>query len=389
MACAALQSGQQFLSTAIAHVDCQAQTIGAYGFAALADPASPTSRGLIALLTIFVALFGIRLLLGYRTEGRDAVEAILKVGIVLTLATSWPAWRVLGYDLVIQGPGEVARAIGLASALPGAAGDLVLRLQRVDDALALLNVMGSGRLGIAQGDWFQLGFARSAYLTSTLGGIALVRLMAGVLLALAPLFAGLLLFAPARALFVGWLRALGAVFLGSLILTLIQGAQLALMTPLLQGAMTRRQADQQVLDAPTEVLVLSLVFALVSFGALAFVLRIAFQPSSWAAAWQDFRTNVAATVEAREPARAASASDEPHYAQARSVALSVEGNIRREERFSSGTRVASPQQPLQPLAAGLAGERTPVLDPAVALGTSHRRSVRRVSAAGQRRDNRP
>lgn len=111
MACEAITTGNAFLSSALAHIDCQAQTIGSFGFSALSEPGSPVSQILTALLVIFVAIFGLRLLLGYSTGPRDVVTAVLKVGIVLALATSWPAYRTLVYGTVLHGPAELAKAV--------------------------------------------------------------------------------------------------------------------------------------------------------------------------------------------------------------------------------------------------------------------------------------
>lgn len=387
MACPVIHTGEQFLAGALAHIDCQAQTIGAYGFGALADPTSPTSLALGSLLAVFIALFGIRLLLGFPLEGRDVVTAAIKVGIVLTLATSWPAWRVLGYDLVIAGPAQLANTIGLAAGLPGAGGALTDRLQGVDAAIASLNAYGSGRLGVASGDWFQLGFARSAYLTGTLGPLALVRLTGGILLAIAPLMAGLLLFGVTRSLFIGWTKALAMVFLSSLALALVLGTELALLEPWLQDALQKRAADQQILEAPTEILVMTLAFALIAFGVLAITARLAFHPDALIArfvrpgppAQEHRQVNREAPLHHLE-----SREDTPMRAQR--VAMAVGESLRREERMleahrlieaapSGNANVAAPGETTSPSGRG-----------SDALGASYRRTSRRISNAGQRRD---
>src|SRR5688500_8822183 len=109
MACPAVLNGGQFLVQALAHLDCQAQTLGSFGFQSLAATGSPAAVALTALLTLFVAIYGIRLLFGHGgSEARDLVGAMLKVGIVLTIAVSWPAWRTVAYDTVLYGPSEVA-----------------------------------------------------------------------------------------------------------------------------------------------------------------------------------------------------------------------------------------------------------------------------------------
>jgi type IV secretion system protein VirB6 len=385
MACPAVHTGEAFLAGALAHVDCQALTIGAYGYGALADPGSPVILALGSLLTVFIALFGVRLLLGYPLAKRDVVTDVLRIGIVLTLATSWPAWRVLGYELVITGPQDIARTVGLASALPGSGGDLVNRLQTVDAAIAALNAWGSGRLGVATGDWFQLGFARSAFLTGTLAPLALMRLMAGILLALAPLMAGLMLFGWTRSLFAGWVKGLAATFLGSLALTLVLGAELALLEPWLQDALQKRAIDQQTLEAPVEILVATLVFALVSFGVLALMARVAFHPASWLSVMVEpiARETRQEEQELARP-RALTGPGAPP-SQAQSVSFAINESLQREQRLLEAGRGAAgsadvPRGGAPPTARGEASAA------ADALGSSYRRNSRRVSSAGRNRD---
>jgi len=385
MACPAITTGQSFLAATLAHIDCQAKTLGSFGFAALADPGSPVSVALTSLLTIFIALFGVRLLLGYPIAGRDVVGDIIKVGIVLTLATSWPAWRIVGYDLVINGPFDIARAIGIGAGLPGVSDDLASRLQQADNAIAALNTYGSGRLGVAQGDWFQLGLARIAFLVGTLGPLALIRLMAGILLAIAPLIAGLLLFGVTRSIFIGWAKGLVMTFLGSLAMTLLLSAQLAMLEPWLQDALVRRAGDQQILDAPVEVLAMTLAFAVVALGGLAIMARIAFYPSASSA--PVIRSERPAIDIPRASGRSADgegagSADSP--SRATMVALSVSDSLRREERMMEVMRSAGGTRVVSEAAAGSRGVGK--TDAAETLGGSYRRNTRRVSAANRRRD---
>lgn len=386
MICPTIHSGERFLAASLAQIDCQAKTIGSFGYSALADPGSATSLALTGLLTLFVALFGIRMLLDRDITGHNLVSDVLKVAIVLTLATSWSAWRIIGYDLVINGPAEIANAIGQASQLPGSSGDLAERLQRVDDGLAALNYYGSGRLGVAGGDWFQLGFARSAFLTGTLGSLALVRLVAGVLLAIAPLVAGLMLFGVTRAIFIGWTRGLVMTFLASITLALILGAQLALIEPWLQDALARRLSDQKILDAPVEILVVTLAFALVCFGALAIIARIAFHPGSWIAQLLPAASPSGSRGHPSNQSRAeqgVAAYDSA--SRARSLSISMSESLRRENSMSGSMTSGSFIQASSPVESARSG-RGQRFEAGDSLGTSYRRNVQRVSAASKRRD---
>lgn len=387
MACPVVHTGEDFLANALAHIDCQAQAIGSYGYGALASPGLPVTIALTSLLTIFIALFGIRLLLGYPMATRDVVGDVLKVGIMLTLATSWPAWRVVGYDLVIHGPDQIAQVIGGSAGLPGSAGDLAARLQNVDKGLAAFNTYGSGRLGVAQGDWFQLGFARSAYLVGTLGPLALVRLTAGFLLAVAPLMAGLLLFGVTRGIFEGWARALVTTVLASMLLSVIYGVELALLEPWLQDALQRRAADVQTLDAPVEILVAALSFAVASLASVFLMARLAFHSRFHLTAIlpEANERSEAPPVSQRVPILTAS-GEEPSRAVI--VAQSVTDNLRREERIANIARTegrwaersgGSAAPSTLAAQAGQAGGEN-------ALGNTWRRPSRRHSGAARRRD---
>ena len=105
-------SDDSFLSSVLAHLDCQAQNLGAGGYQALANPGGPAALLLTGALTMFIALIGYRLLLGETPSVRDGVVAAIKVGVVLALATSWPAFRTLAYDVTLRAPAEMASSIG-------------------------------------------------------------------------------------------------------------------------------------------------------------------------------------------------------------------------------------------------------------------------------------
>lgn len=399
MSCATVQSGSHFLGGVLNQIDCQAQTIGAYGFGALAVPGSAITGLLLAALTLFIALFGFRLMFGEAPSGRDLVGEMLKVGIVLTLATSWPAWRTLAYETAFVGSAQVAGNVGAASGLPGSRGDLNQRLDNLDAGIISLTAFGTGRLtggivgssdlgdssrGVALADQSGFAWGRVAFLTGTIAPLALVRLAAGILLALAPLMAALLLFAGTRDVFMGWLRALGACALGSVVLTLLYGAELALLEGWLHGVLTEREANVLTAAAPTELLALALAFAAAIFGALALIVRLMFFASPNWGQWlplapqaehRQFRSTLDVVPQL------ATGPQEP--ARAQRVADAVEQVMRRESRSGdlsrqlADLRLGEPMRGQGPVQSGEARE---------ALGGSYRRTSRRSSAAAARRD---
>ena len=195
---------------------------------------------------------GYRMLLGHVPDGREGVLTFVKIGLVLALATSWAAYRVVIYDVALRGPAEIVDAIGGASGIPGATGGMIPRLGEVDRAMVELSRLGmtggvpftpqpeeSAAPGNTQAPQSQpqpqyqlsyepgtifgsssLGTARLVFLTATRAAYASVRLVAGLLLAIGPLFIVFLLFEGTRTLFEGWVRALVAAAVGALAVTM-------------------------------------------------------------------------------------------------------------------------------------------------------------------------
>lgn len=286
MPCAGLPSPTGFLHGVLSYIDCTASSVGEEGWRALVTPGSYFSVIVTLMLTLFVALYGYRLLLGHAPSLRDGVITVLKIGIVLTFTLSWPAYRTLIYDVVLHGPAELAATAGQGVGLPGAGGGLVERLELTDRALVALAVTGTGDPPPATDlitppqpfggfNSFALGAARSTYLTATIAAFGIVRAVAGLLLALGPLFIALMLFAGTRGLFEGWVRLIGGAALGSVAVAVLLGVELALLDPWLTDLLARRAANQSIPAAPVELLVISLAFALALGGVLYAAFRLA------------------------------------------------------------------------------------------------------------------
>jgi type IV secretion system protein VirB6 len=289
MACQYVPASERFASGLFAYLDCQAATLGAQGYGALATPGSPVSVLLLALLTIFIALTGYRMLLGDTPTLREGVLAFVKIGTVLALATSWPAYQVLIYDVALRAPGELAAGIGGASGLPGTTGDLAARLDAVDQGFRTLSIYGVGvpvtdpNVGglspvepqlWAGFDTFALGASRIVFIAAAAASFGLARLAAGFLLALGPLFIAFLLFAGTRGLFEGWLRALIGAALGALVATIALSVELALLEPWLANLVVRRAGNEAITGVPATLLAATLVFAAMLAGILFVAARV-------------------------------------------------------------------------------------------------------------------
>jgi type IV secretion system protein VirB6 len=399
MACPTVHTGAHFLSATLYFIDCQSRAIGGYGYGALADPGSSVSITLTILVTIFIALFGLRLLFGPTPQARDVVGDVVRIGLVLTIATAWPAWRTVAYDLILDGPVEIARAVGLQSGLPES--DAMLkRLQDADDGIILATTYGSGRLtggvsaggdigdatsGIALSDNIAFGISRTTFLASTIGSFAIVRLCVGMLLALAPLMAGLALFNWTVGVFIGWLRALAFCALGSLVLLISQGAMMAVLFPWLNDVLKLRQDNVLTASAPTELVALTLGFAIMTTGALILVARLTFFSAGYQLVRQVLQTTKTTSRETDQRQSRLETRSAHQPSRADLVANALEISTRRDHRDthfartisnrSSDTSTArSPEQ---------AGRAAPPI-----LGDSFRRNHRRTSVAAGMRNTR-
>jgi type IV secretion system protein VirB6 len=400
--CTTPGTGGAFLSGILNFVDCQAQSLGATGYQALASPTSMTSLALTALLTICVAVFGFRMLFGTTPSMGETVLTAVKIGIVLMLATSWSAYRIVAYDVILHGPAELVEDIGQPAGLPGVDGGLILRLQEVDNAITVLTETGTGRLDLAGvpqsaasnlrtpiGDDFALGFARVAFLTGTIGSLAFVRLIAGLMLALAPVFAGLLLFEATRAFFMGWLRMLVASAIGAITVSIVLAVELSIAEPWLSNVLALRAARYATPAAPVELLVMTLAFAVILMGAIFVGFRIAFNPSIARAvlmparglretSTQTLRPQFSADAERLEQsddlARAYAVAQGIASAQRRETALADAPHDRRNEIL---TESSSPIL-----------SRDKVQQVIVRFGQNHKRTARRVSASAMQRSQR-
>jgi len=399
MACTAISTGQGFLVETLSHLDCQAQVIGSYGFQSLADPGSPATTILTALLTLFIALFGVRLLFGGEVGLRDGVGAVIKIGIVLTLAVSWPAFRTLAYDTVLHGPSQIAASIG-GSSVPDMRRGLAQRLQGIDNEIVAMTAVGTGRQSgsldvpeeqrgsfesIALQDETALGWGRTVFLGATIGSLALLRVAAGLLLAITPLIAGLLLFDLTRGLFAGWFRGLAFTALGSLGIALLLAVQVAVMEPWITDALDRRSLGYATPTFPSELLAIAIGFGVAAFALLGLLAKVAFQA--------DWLTTVRSEshFEMEQPSmpqvntRQTIRMDETIHSRALAVGEGVRNTMRHETRRSEysqdrRTSDAATRPPDGRWADAQSRE---------ALGSSWRRNARRTTGSQQRRDTKP
>jgi len=268
-------------------VDCNVQSMSASAYAALSGPNSQVGLALTALLTIYVAVLGLRLMMGLAPlRIGDITLTALKLGVVLALATNWPAYQTLVFDTLFHGPEQLAANIiqtvqSPDSRLRGNPFDL---LQYVYDQLQVAsaffaNTAGPGASPLTGGPGFAafaLTAASNLMLLSTMGVVLTAKIVLALLLALGPVFVGLLLFDATRGVFEGWLRAALAFAFAPLFATFGLVVQLVLIEPHLVALVRMIVTGRPDLPAATAVFLLSLIGAGVSLAGLVGAAVIAF-----------------------------------------------------------------------------------------------------------------
>ena len=330
----------------------------------------------------------------------------------MAFATGWPAYQTVVYDVAILAPGELGATVSGAAGLPGGHDALGQRLDAVDGQFQLLAIENANQPLVDQGagaslpqlfagfNTFALGGARIIYLTGAVGSFVVTRLMAGILLALGPLFIAFLLFDATRGLVEGWLRVLSAAAMGTLAASLIAGVEVALFEPWLAGLITQRAGGLSIASAAGQLFAAATLFALASGAALAVAARLTWGirlPRLLAAA-STASSATLPTVE-RLHSAAADAPGSTTIAQGagRSRALAIADAVGALDRREA---VLSDRAPQLALGSTITGARSPGNSSSNVgssqdgsrsspVGMTNRRGQFRRSASAQRRDRTP
>ncbi len=370
-------------------VDCNVGGLVQNGYASLSAPGSPVMLTLTSLLTLYVAFIGYRLLLGRsRLSVGDTAMAALKIGVVLALATSWGSYQAVVYDSLYTGPQALAGSLldGIQPANSAFRGNPVDGLQIAFDELQRAGQAFAERGGAASP--FTGGIAFGAMtlngsamllLLSTLGLLLASKIVLALLLALAPLIAGLLLFDATRGMVAGWLKAMVALALVPLTATLVLAIELTMIEPGLIKLAENRVVGNYVIGPAIEIGVIVLVFAIVLLAALLSGIAIA---RGIRLPWtREVAPEVTrAAIDAAANDRTALLASPPRATRIAAAAAAV---ARREARADAAPRVSADRRTV---VATTSRDRAGVGAP-VPLGQSYRRRAQpRRSAAAQRRD---
>ncbi len=262
---------------ALTAVDCIAGQVSEQAFNRLFGPEGELGTVLPILLTLYVAFFGISLMLGRSNLSvRAVIPKMMTIGLVLTFATSFAAFQTVFYNLIVLGPNYIAGIItdtGGADATANFAAKLDIVFLAVQEA-------STGQEDIsAFSPPGMMWLGAMLLLLGTVGLLVTARIGLALLLAVGPIFVVLALFNGTRGLFVGWLKGLVMLALAPLFAVVGGSIMLEMAVPILAALVaTPGQIDQQA----------AMAFFLVGAVHMALMFMILKVATSMVAGWEVF-----------------------------------------------------------------------------------------------------
>ncbi|MBL8770989.1 MAG: type IV secretion system protein [Phenylobacterium sp.] len=254
----------------LATIDCQTQAYAQGGYLALTQGSPVFQAALTALLTIYVAWIGWRLLFaqgGIRLT--DATGIAVMVGVILALVTSWSTFQTLVFDMAGRAPLQIAAIASspwTEASRSSLAADPIAGLEAAYDELTQTAAAFGKVAGVDAKPYASpqaaaaeaVSLASGALFFSSVGVISAATLAIGILTAVGPVFIALALLPATRGIFVGWLRALLAAALTPMVGWLLLVLMLAVIEPWL-GALAQQRVALQ-LQPQTAISTAALIF---------------------------------------------------------------------------------------------------------------------------------
>lgn len=265
------------VSAALTAVDCIASTMSEQAFNRLFGTEGQLALALTILLGLYVAFFGISLMLGRANLSvRALLPKMMTLGLVLTFATSFVAFSNVFYNIFIGGPDQIA---GILTGTSGESATAVFA-QKLDVVfMAIQNASGDTKDISAFSPPGMMWVGAMLLLLGTVGLLVTARIALALLLAIGPIFVVLALFEGTRGLFTGWLKGLTMMALAPLFAVLGGSIMLEMAVPVLQALVkVPGQIDQQA----------AMAFFLVGAVHMALMLLSLKVASTMVAGWQVF-----------------------------------------------------------------------------------------------------
>lgn len=201
------------------------------------------------MFIIFIAVFGYKVIISGRFQASNLIVNTLKIIIILVLATQWDNFLIVIYNMTTDLPSDIA---GVLMQGVNSAGSTLVASDQVSANAALSTffdrAMEVNEQILEGAGWVDFGkyfFALLVWLAAMLFTgyaamlIILAKLAVAILLAIAPLFILLLIFANTKSLFDGWLRTL----LNYAVIPIFVYAVLALMLTISEKPLQMLEAD--------------------------------------------------------------------------------------------------------------------------------------------------
>lgn len=298
--------GLNDITALMASVDCRVEAFVSNAYSALYGEAGWLSSVIAGGLSIYVALYGYRMIAGGAVSVPDVTRRFIAFGFVIAFATNWPAYQTAFVNTLTGGAEEIAEALGAATtgrretaasisetlgATLGEMTDLAANWSRPTPGGASVDAYAAAATGAAATPAPTTGVAPagvsamnmlwlSAILlgVSSAGVIVITKISLAFLLALGPLFILLALFPAMKGLFEGWLRAIVASALVLVFALLATAGFLAVVAPMTADLADQQAAGVNDVEGVFAVTIACLVFALLIRQVIAVAARLV---SSW------------------------------------------------------------------------------------------------------------
>lgn len=291
--CAPINPAAGSAETMVNSVDCYIQSTVQAGYANLLGQGSMFNIALTIALTIYVAIIGYRLIFGRSTLSvGEMMPRMVLIGAVLALTSNWATYQVLVYDVLTDGPQEIARAInpndgdarGVTERIDVLSGKMVDLADawtehdaRPDPMLpedgtavapeALPAMANNITAFVAPKDSLgpnMLLFSALFLVLASAGVLVVAKIILGLLLLLGPIFVVLGLFASTRGLALGWARAAVLMALVPVMAIMTSAGAVAVLEPVLTQMYLSAGQGEFSLRAALTILVIILIMVAVS-----------------------------------------------------------------------------------------------------------------------------
>lgn len=251
------------LSGGLRAVDCQINYIVTAAYQRLFGSGGVFGAILTSVLTIYVAFIAYSLLTGRtRASITELAPKVIGIGIILTFATTWPAYSTVVYELLIGGPDQIVAAIAGGD---GAIHGFATRMDKIfSDLVELSQVVVPKGKGLPSAElvtWL-IWISSVAFMLLTVGLLITTRIVLGVLLALGPIFMVTALFKNTRGLFEGWLRTAVAMAITPMFVVIGGSGVIGAISPILSSILENPAAAIVEMKPIAAIFLITTVYAL-------------------------------------------------------------------------------------------------------------------------------